>query len=559
VQVELSGITIFRGWPRRLPKMASEPPPSFAGSCQLRAKLRFCPVRTRHVILMLGLLNACLDSGLLPLWEGFDEPFHYAYVESLWQTHQLPVLGRTLIPNDVSKSFQLAPVSYILHGWIPQATTYDAWFQLPRAEKERRRIELDLLRPEPGNSSRTNFEAHHAPLAYIILALLDWPMSNAPITVRVLVLRLFAALFSTVLLYFGAAALCRALVLPERSANAALFTIFCSQMLYATIAHVANDWLAVGLAALFLASLASFAGRPGRRSALSAASWLAAGLLTKSYFLAFALLALSATAILIWRGRTRVTTALAAGILVLALAGPWYARNLVLYKNVSGTQEEFDGVGIRQTLAAAPQIDWVATTGFLARGSLWTGNNSFTSFSRSTLNISLALLFLALAAWGLSGRLIQPAEQIAFAAVIVFSLAVAYASCASFAHTNGGVPGASPWYTQVLLAPVVALAYLGMSRWKGFGPVLAGCTVAIWTWVLVATWTVKLFPLYSGAGAAPMRIPDVWHWYVHMAAAHMHDLSLLALAPASLLYAGLLVSLTLTILLSAAVIRDLIS
>jgi hypothetical protein len=241
------------------------------------------------------------------------------------------------------------------------------------------------------------------------------------------------------------------------------------------------------------------------------------------------------------------------------LAGPWYTRNIFLYQNVSGTQEEFDGVGIRQTLAAAPRIDWVATAGFLARGSLWTGNNSFTSFSRNTLNIMLVLLFIALAAWGLGRRAIQPAGHIAFAAIVLFSLAVAYASCASFAHTNGEIPGASPWYTQVLLAPVIALAYLGMSRWKRAGSVLAASTVAIWTWVLIATWTVKLFPLYSGAGAAPMRLHDVWDWYAHRAVAHMHDLSLLALAPAALLYAGLLVSVPLSILLSAAVIRDLAS
>ncbi len=146
-----------------------------------------------------------------------------------------------------------------------------------------------------------------------------------------------------------------------------------------------------------------------------------------------------------------------------------------------------------------------------------------------------------------------------FAAIVLFSVAVVYASCASFAHTHGDAAGASPWYTQVLLAPVVALAYLGMSRWKGFGPVLAAGTCAIWTWVLIATWTVKLFPMFSGGGAAPMRMQDVWNWYVHGAAAHTRDLSLLALAPASLLYAGLLVSLILSILLCAVIIRDLAS
>jgi len=146
-----------------------------------------------------------------------------------------------------------------------------------------------------------------------------------------------------------------------------------------------------------------------------------------------------------------------------------------------------------------------------------------------------------------------------FAAIVLFSVAVAYGSCASFADRNGGVAGASPWYTQVLLAPVMALAYLGMSRWKGFGRVLAACTAAIWTWVLMATWTVKLFPMYSGGGAAPMRMHDVWSWYVHGAAAHSRDLSLLALGSAPLLYAGLFVSVTLSVLLSAAIVRGLVS
>jgi len=34
-------------------------------------------------LLAYGLLNATLYTGLLPLWEGFDEPFHFAYVQQL--------------------------------------------------------------------------------------------------------------------------------------------------------------------------------------------------------------------------------------------------------------------------------------------------------------------------------------------------------------------------------------------------------------------------------------------------------------------------------------------
>ncbi len=495
----------------------------------------------------------------MPLWEGFDEPFHYGYVETLWQTRRLPVLGRALVPSDIAASFQLAPLSYVVGRGIPEATSYDAWFALPRAEKERRRTELDLLRPDLRSSARPNYEAHHPPLAYLLLAPVDWSISNAPITARMLVLRLVAAVSSTVLLFFGAGALCRTLNVPEPFATAALFTIFSSEMLYATIAHVANDWLAVGLSALFFAALAGFARKPDERSALTTALWLAAGLLTKAYFLAFAMMVAAVTALLLWRRRIRLKTVLAGTALLLATAGPWYARNVALYRNISGTHEQFDGIGIKQALAVAPRIDWMATSGFLARSSLWTGNNSFTSYSRNTLNIMLALLALAVAAWASGRRPIQPAERAVFATVVVFSVAIAYDSCASFAHTNGNVAGASPWYSQVLLAPVMALAYLGMSRWNRVGPVLAVCNVALWTWVLFASWTIKLLPMYSGAGAAPMRLHEVWNWYLQGAAGHTTDLSLTALAPPSLLNVGLIISVTLSIVLSVILIRALVS
>jgi hypothetical protein len=167
----------------------------------------------------------------------------------------------------------------------------------------------------------------------------------------------------------------------------------------------------------------------------------------------------------------------------------------------------------------------------------------------------LLLLFLAIAAWAFHKRAIQPAEQTTFAAAVLFSLAIAYTSCAAFAHTRGEVAWASPWYSEVLLAPVVGLAYLGMSRTKAIGPALAACTVAIWTWVLIATWTIKLFPMYSGAGTAPIHLHEVWNWYMHSASAHTPDLALLALAPPPLLYAGLLASVALSIFLSTTVIR----
>jgi hypothetical protein len=54
---------------------------------------------------------------------------------------------------------------------------------------------------------------------------------------------------------------------------------------------------------------------------------------------------------------------------------------------------------VRQTLATATQVDWPSAAAFLARGSLWTGITSFTTFSRGTLHVMLAFLFRPMIAW----------------------------------------------------------------------------------------------------------------------------------------------------------------
>ncbi|HUA57501.1 MAG TPA: DUF2142 domain-containing protein [Verrucomicrobiae bacterium] len=514
-------------------------------------------MRIRHWLLLFGTVNAVLYSALLPLWEGFDEAYHYAYVESLWQTGRLPVLGRTSIPSDVLQSFQLAPVSHIVQKPIPEATSFDVWFSLPQAEKEGRRNRLDRLYASPALTTRGNYEAHQPPLAYALLAAFDWPMSHLPLPHRVLVLRIIGAICGIVLIECGTRRLCAVLQLAEPFANAVIFTIFCSQMLYATIAHVANDWLALGLGALFLAALAEFVGQPGKRSANIAALLFAAALLTKAYFLVFAPLAMGVALVLLWQRRIEWQPVATAGLLVAVLAGPWYARNLALYGSLGGTVEATEGVGARQALAAAPHIDWVATAGYLARSSLWTGNNSFTSFSRVTLDIVLILLLAAVLMWAFRVREIRPTETFLFAGMVLFAAAIAYQSCVVFAFTNGLSSGASPWYSQILLPPVIAIAYLGMARaprrWRS--PLAAG-TIVLWTWVLVATWVVKLFPMYS-TSTPVMRLHDLWAWYTRGLQAG--DLALLALAPPALLYAGLAAVLIVTVSLGVSVSNRLVT
>jgi hypothetical protein len=145
---------------------------------------------------------------------------------------------------------------------------------------------------------------------------------------------------------------------------------------------------------------------------------------------------------------------------------------------------------------------------------LWTGNNSFTAFSSTTLNLVLLLLAAGLCFY-LSHRPWRPPERVAIAAIVLFCASLAYISVTFFAGSKGGAFAAVPWYMQGLLAPVLLLAFLGMSRAGRWGSLLARLTVLLWGYVLAATWLAKLIPMYGGFPESRAHLSSLWTWYLH--------------------------------------------
>lgn len=142
-----------------------------------------------------GLANAILYSSLLPLWEGFDEAFHYGYVQELSTRKAFPTLGVSLLSTEIDTSLRLAPVSHIVARSIPEATTFEEYFSLSARERIERHFRLFALNPSlrSQQSQRGNYEAHQAPLAYLLLAVPDWLWSDIPLPARVWRLRVAAS------------------------------------------------------------------------------------------------------------------------------------------------------------------------------------------------------------------------------------------------------------------------------------------------------------------------------------------------------------------------------
>jgi hypothetical protein len=99
--------------------------------------------------------------------------------------------------------------------------------------------------------------------------------------------------------------------------------------------------------------------------------------------------------------------------------------------------------------------------------------------------------------WALSQHF-KAAEWITFSYCLVFVLALGYAAIQSYVFTGGAANGPSPWYAQVLFAPLIGLTFLGMSRRKRVGYVVAECLTILSGYILIVTYVVKLIPLYGG-------------------------------------------------------------
>lgn len=464
-------------------------------------------------ILLLGVVNCLLYASLLPLWEGFDEPFHYGYVQWLATERRLPVLGQTPVSRELWRSVELAPASRVVDQNLWIVTTFNEFAAWDREKRQARRAELEAIppawagAPHPGSA---NYEAQQAPLAYLLLAPLEAAVRGQPLLSRVHLLRLAAGLLAVVLQFQFTRMLAAALGLSKGARSAVLFLVFASPMFYATTAHVANDWLAVPLATLFFACLVRFWRNPTARVAAGLGLATALGLLTKAYFLAWAGLLFGVAGWMWWRGRAPGKS-VALVLVTVALATPWYIRNLVLYGSLAGLQQSADGVTLSGIVTAARRASWGADMLGLLRGAVWTGNSSFNSFSVRTVDLILVVLAASLLVWVWHSRLGY--EWLVAAGCLTFLAAIAYHNAQTQAHTALGRFSAMPWYFQTMTAGTACLCAAGWHRSRWTARVLAPLALGLSVYLLAATYWLKLIPMYAGYGERRIRLGELAAWY----------------------------------------------
>ncbi len=435
---------------------------------------------------------------MLPLWEGWDEHAHFAWLQHWIDKGTLP-RAEDAISREIDESMRLAPLPHEL-DWIgPPYLIHEKWWALNPPERDDRIMRLRSLSPALAHERAEHpfvlYEAQQPPLYYWAASIPLRLMQSRPIASRVLLVRLFGMLIA-------------ALVIPltwlaSRSVYAvALLAI--APGLAIDVSRVANDTLAIPLTALLVWLLIR-----RKRNWWLVGIALGAGLLTKAY-----LLALIPAVAICWERKQwrRLGLALLAAV---SIAGWWYGRNVELGYSLTGWHQQ---VPLTRALADVPRINWLAAAQVSAKSFLWFGGWSFLSL-KSWIYTALELCGLvAVAGWfrPAAGNLRVP---LVFAAC--FAAAMVYSTLGLYAAT--GVPNAMGWYLWPAACPLAILFAAGARRFT---------IVAIAAFGLVDLYGVNavMMPYYAGLVArnhanagklfealARLNVP-LWLWIAYVAA-----------------------------------------
>jgi hypothetical protein len=428
------------------------------------------------------LIRALFYVSIIPLWEGFDEHAHFAYVQHIAEHVDLPLHGRDFISKEVFSSLRAVPLPWEPKGF-GLGFTHDEYWRLRESDRLKLRNQVKQIafewRKEPiteghGYSHINLYEAQQGPLYYMLSAIPYRLFYSRDIVDRVFAIRLFSILIASLLVplsFFIA----KSVFTSETIALAITALIIFMPGLMADVCRVGNDCLAIALFSGLLALCIRDANLNYKRSIIIGII-LGAGLLTKSYFFT----AIPAIFIVLFYSafKTRcgvrkflshlVLTFLGAGVISLW----WYLRNYRMLRSFTGIQQNvaLKDLSIPETIKYIPKVEWRKAFDGAFVSHIWFGNWSFLTirswmyhlffylFLISLLGILLKAVLLILKRQPLCAQFKQVLLLSNFYLWFVFGLSyyVLIIYISSHVSATGG------WYLYCVVIPEIILLVYGL-------------------------------------------------------------------------------------------------
>src|SRR5262245_48091854 len=188
---------------------------------------------------------------LFPIWEGYDEFAHFAFIQHVAVHHELTVPD-TRVSREIDRSLELAPLPTLLADIVPSSTDHDAYWKLPPQERSAR--EADLLKIPVSAQSESGktflYEGKQGPLYYWLMAPVHSLLRSTTIPDRVVVFRVINILIASLIIPVGFLTARKAFS-DERIALAVCFLMAAMPELYIDASRVGNQALAMVLFAVF--------------------------------------------------------------------------------------------------------------------------------------------------------------------------------------------------------------------------------------------------------------------------------------------------------------------
>jgi 4-amino-4-deoxy-L-arabinose transferase-like glycosyltransferase len=399
------------------------------------------------ILWLLFLVRGSFYCAMLPLWEGWDEYAHFAWLQHWVDKGALPGFHDP-VSREIDESMRLTPLAYELRWIGPPYLTHDKWWALPEAERAERIRQLKSLPPAFSHQRAQHtfdfYEAQQPPLYYWIASVplrwvAGWPLPQRVLLIRLLSMALASAaiplawMASRYLLGEALAVLCAALL-----AVAPGFVI--------DVSRVANDSLAIVLVGILFWLLVR-----GRACGWSVGFTLGAALLSKAYLLAL----LPGIAILWWRNKRQLAVAL---IVAFVVAGWWYVRNLAIGNALSGWSLRAETATI---LSGAFQINWLSAAHVIAKSFIWFGAWSFLTL-KSWMYAAVEAGTLVAIAFTARNRTAKLRVPVVLAGAYV--LAMGYGVAVYWATQH--VPNLPGWYLWPVACMFTVILVAGLERYS---------------------------------------------------------------------------------------------
>src|SRR5581483_2528940 len=227
------------------------------------------------------ILQGAFYALLAPMWEGFDEPGHLAYILFIDDHGRPPGFTEPSFPKFFVDANAFLP-SVVAHG----APSFAQWQAMTPAERDLDRARADQLAKNPDRYRvyiSGNYERQQGPLFYYIAAIPGFVLRRLTLPKLLVAMRLFCVLLASIAVpvaarlfdVFGERALLVCLPLFALAPN----TLF-------TFDRVSNEALAFPLATAIALELVMVIVRPSRGHDLALGLLTAAGVFTRLTFLA---------------------------------------------------------------------------------------------------------------------------------------------------------------------------------------------------------------------------------------------------------------------------------